>query len=94
MSDLTPQQAALALGCSRALIYRLIERGELPGTYELPGSNRKRIPPADLEALKERHRVRAQAKLPIYEPVAASTKRHASSSFAKELEAIERDEAA
>lgn len=94
MSDLTPQQAALALGCSRTLIYRLIERGELPGTYELPGSNRKRIPPVELEALKERHRVRARANLPMYEPVAASTKGRTSGSFAKELEAIERDEAA
>jgi excisionase family DNA binding protein len=34
MDDLMPAQAASELGCSRTLIYRLIERGELPGTYE------------------------------------------------------------
>jgi excisionase family DNA binding protein len=94
MSDLTPQQAALELGCSRTLIYRLIERGELPGTYELPGSKRKRIPCADLEALKARHRVRAGAQVPVYEPLPAPTRRRGSGSFAEELEAIERGEAA
>ena len=53
-SDLAPAEVAVELRCSRKLVYRLIERGELPGTYELPGSNRKRIPRADLDALKER----------------------------------------
>jgi hypothetical protein len=43
MTDLTPLQDALELGCSRTLFHRLIERGDLPGTYELPGSKRKRI---------------------------------------------------
>jgi excisionase family DNA binding protein len=47
VSDLSPQQAAGELGCSRTLVYRLIERGELPGAYELAGSKRKRIPRAD-----------------------------------------------
>ena len=93
-SDMTPAAAAVELGCSRTLIYRLIERGELPGTYELPGSKRKRIPPADILELKERQRVRARRRPPVYEPVVASTKGHASGSFAKELDAIERDEAA
>jgi excisionase family DNA binding protein len=94
MGDLTPQQAALELGCSRTFIYRLIERGELPGTYELPGSKRKRIPSADLDALKERRRVRAGAQLPVYEPLPAPTAARGSGSFAEELDAIERGEAA
>jgi excisionase family DNA binding protein len=93
-SDLTPAGAAVELGCSRTLIYRLIERGELPGTYELPGSKRKRIPPADILKLKERQRVRARTQPPVYEPVIASTKGRASGRFARELETIERDEAA
>ena len=93
-SDLTPAEAAVELGCSRTLIYRLIERGELPGTYELPGSNRKRIPRADIHALKERHRVRARSLAPVYEPVVARTGRHGSGAYADELDQIERGEAA
>jgi excisionase family DNA binding protein len=92
--DLTPAGAATELRCSRTLIYRLIERGELPGTYELPGSNRKRIPRADILALKERHRVQARLRVPVYEPVPTSTKGRGSDSFADEVEAIERGEAA
>jgi hypothetical protein len=76
------------------LIYRLIERGELPGTYELPGSNRKRIPRADIQALKERHRVGAPARPPVYEPVVARTGGPRSEAFAEELDEIERGEAA
>jgi excisionase family DNA binding protein len=93
VSDLTPQQAARELGCSRTLIYRFIERGELPGTYELPGSKRKRIPRADIAALKERHRVGACFQEPLYEPRIAPHKASVSGSFAAELEAIERGEA-
>lgn len=93
-SDLTPAGAALELGCSRTLIYRLIDRGELPGTYELPGSRRKRIPRTDILDLKERHRVQARMRVPVYEPVLPSTKGRGSDSFADELEAIERGEAA
>jgi predicted DNA-binding transcriptional regulator AlpA len=92
--DITAAGAAIELGCSRTLIYRLIERGELPGTYELPGSKRKRIPWADILALKERHRVRTPIRTPIYKPVLSSTKRRESDSFADELEAVERGEAA
>jgi excisionase family DNA binding protein len=92
--DLTPAGAAIALGCSRTLVYRLIERGELPGTYELPGSKRKRIPLADILELKERQRLRERAQPGAYEPVVASTKGRASGSFARQLDAIERDEAA
>ena len=91
--DLSPQQAAGELGCSRALVYRLIERGELPGAYELPGSKRKRIPRADLDALKERNRVRAYRDAPSYEPMLASTRARESGSFAGELGVIERGEA-
>ncbi len=94
MSDLTPQQAARELGCSRTLVYRLIERGELPRTYELPGSKRKRIRRADLDGLKERHRVPARATAPIYEPALAKTREQKSGSFAQELDEIERGEAA
>lgn len=94
MSDLSPQQAAGELGCSRTLVYRLIERGELPCAYELPGSKRKRIPRADLEALKERNRVRGYQGSPSYEPTLASTRGRESGSFAGELSAIERDDAA
>jgi excisionase family DNA binding protein len=94
VSDLSPQQAAGELGCSRTLVYRLIERGELPGAYELPGSTRKRIPRADLEALKERNRVRAYQDPPSYQPTPASTRTRGSGSFAGELSAIERGDAA
>jgi excisionase family DNA binding protein len=93
VSDLTPLQAARELGCSRTLIYRLIERGELPGTYELPGSKRKRIPRTDITALKERHRVRGCFGVTPYEPRIAPHKASVSDSFAAELEAIERGEA-
>jgi excisionase family DNA binding protein len=94
MSDLTPQQAASELGCSRTLVYRLIERGELPGTYELPGSTRKRIPRADLDALKKRHRVAEERRIPVYEPRLARTGAPGSGSFADELDLIEKGEAA
>lgn len=88
--DLAPAEAAVQLRCSRTLVYRLIERGELPGTYELPGSNRKRIPRADLDALKKRHRVRREASPPMYEPDLGSAKRPRSEGFAAELAALER----
>jgi excisionase family DNA binding protein len=94
VSDLSPQQAAGELGCSRALVYRLIERGELPGAYELPGSKRKRIPRADLDALKERNRVPAYQDPTSYELTLASTRARQSGSFAGELSAIERGDAA
>jgi excisionase family DNA binding protein len=89
--DLTPAQAARELGCSRTLVYRLIERGELPGTYQLPGSRRKRIPRSDITALKERHRVKACPR-PLYEPRIARLGRRTSGSFAAQLDAIERGE--
>jgi excisionase family DNA binding protein len=94
MSDLTPHQAARELGCSRTLVYRLIDRGELPGTYELPGSNRKRIRRADLDALKARHRVPGSRPIPAYEPAVARTRRSVSGRFADELDLIEKGDAA
>jgi excisionase family DNA binding protein len=94
VSDLSPQQAAGELGCSRTLVYRLIERGELPGVYELPGSKRKRIPRADLDAFKERNRVRTPQDLPSCELTLASTRARESRSFAGDLSAIERGDAA
>jgi excisionase family DNA binding protein len=94
VSDLTPKLAAAELCCSCTLVYRLIERGELPGTYELPGSRRKRIPRADLEALKQRQRMATRAEVPAYEPALAPTRIRQSDSFADELSAIERGEAA
>jgi excisionase family DNA binding protein len=94
MSDLTPQQAARELGCSRALVYRLIDRGELPGTYELPGSKRKRIPRADLDSLKQRHRVPESRPIPAYEPVVGRTGGSVSGSFAGELDLVEKGDAA
>ena len=93
MSDLTPQQASRELGCSRTLVYRLIERGELPGTYELPGSKRKRIPRTDIDALKQRHRVKACIRGNVYEPDLAATGARVSASFAEDLDTIERGEA-
>jgi excisionase family DNA binding protein len=93
-SDLTPASAANELGCSRTLVYRLIERGELPGTYVLPGSNRKRIPRSDLDALRQRHLVRPRPDLPIHEPQRVAARRERSRGFAGELDAIERGEAA
>jgi excisionase family DNA binding protein len=94
MSDLTPQQAASELSCSRTLVYRLIDRGELPGTYELPGCKRKRIPRADLDALKERHRVPGSRPIPVYEPAVARTRGSESGRFGDELDLIEKGDAA
>ena len=94
MADLTPQQAATELGCSRTLVYRLIDRGELPRTYELPGSKRKRIPRADVDALKERHRIRGRRAVPVYEPPVARVTGSGSGRFADELDLIEKGDAA
>jgi excisionase family DNA binding protein len=86
VSDLSPKQAAVELGVSRSLVYRLVEKGEFPGAYHV--SNRLRIPRADLDALRERRRVRPRQSAPIYEPSASSRARHESSSFASQLRAI------
>ena len=58
VSDLTPKQTAEELGVSRSLVYRLVEKGEFPSAYQV--SNRLRIPRADVDALRERNRVRAR----------------------------------
>lgn len=85
MSDLSPKQAAEKLGVSRSLVYRLVEQGEFPNAYQV--SNRLRIPGADVEALRERKRVRPRGA-GIYEPPGCSRAGPASSSFASQLDAI------
>jgi excisionase family DNA binding protein len=56
VSDLSPRQAAEKLGVSRSLVYRLVEQGEFPNPYHV--SNRLRIPGADVDALRQRKRIR------------------------------------
>jgi excisionase family DNA binding protein len=85
VSDLSPQQAAEQLGVSRSLVYRLVEQGEFPNAYQV--SNRLRIPCADVDALRERNRVRPRPT-PMYEPSTPSRLRRESSSFALQLRAI------
>jgi excisionase family DNA binding protein len=85
MSDLSPKQAAERLGVSRSLVYRLVEQGEFPNAYQV--SNRLRIPRADVDALRERKRVRPRPA-PMYEPPRSSHARPSSSSFAAQLQAI------
>jgi excisionase family DNA binding protein len=85
MSDLSPKQAAEMLGVSRSLVYRLVEQGEFPNAYQV--SNRLRIPRADVDALRERKRIRP-SRAPMYEPSRASRARPTSSSFAGHLQSI------
>jgi excisionase family DNA binding protein len=85
MSDLSPRQAAERLGVSRSLVYRLVEQGEFPNAYQV--SNRLRIPRADVDALRERKRVRPR-QAPMYEPPKSSRARPTSSSFAAQLQSI------
>jgi excisionase family DNA binding protein len=54
VKDLSPAEAAEAMGVSRSLIYRLVERGDLRA-YRL--SNRLRIPGSSIEEFRERNRV-------------------------------------
>jgi excisionase family DNA binding protein len=85
VSDLSPKQAAETLGVSRSLVYRLVEQGEFPNAYQV--SNRLRIPRADVEALRERKRVRP-CRVPMYEPPGSSLAQPPSSRFASQLRAI------
>ena len=85
MSDLSPKQAAEKLGVSRSLVYRLVGQGEFPNAYQV--SNRLRIPRADVDALRERRRVRPRGA-PMYEPPRPSRARPTSSSFAAHLQSI------
>jgi excisionase family DNA binding protein len=85
VSDLSPKQAAEKLGVSRSLVYRLVEQGEFPNAYQV--SNRLRIPRADVDALRERKRVRP-GRAAMYEPAGSSRPRAASSSFEAQLQAI------
>jgi excisionase family DNA binding protein len=81
MSDLSPKQAAENLGVSRSLVYRLVEQGEFPNAYQV--SNRLRIPRADVDALRERKRVRPR-RVQMYEPPGSSRAWRTSSRFADE----------
>jgi excisionase family DNA binding protein len=85
MSDLSPKQAAENLGVSRSLVYRLVEQGEFPNAYQV--SNRLRIPCADVDAFRERKRVRPR-QMSIYEPPASSRSGRTSSTFAGQLQTI------
>lgn len=86
MSDLSPREVAVALGVSRAAVYRLIEDGELPA-YKVRG--RLRIEPGEVRAFKQRNRVRPRNRhrVPMYEP--ARFPAHGDSGrFAAELKAM------
>jgi excisionase family DNA binding protein len=85
MSDLSPKQAAENLGVSRSLVYRLVEQGEFPNAYQV--SNRLRIPRADVDALRERKRVRPR-RVRMYEPSGSSRAGRTSSRFADQLQTI------
>lgn len=83
--DLSPRQAAEQLGVSRTAVYRAIEAGEL-AAYKFRG--RLRIPQAELDAVRERNRVRPKSRGPAYEPRRAPRRRAEPGSFAAELRAI------
>jgi hypothetical protein len=59
--------------------------GEFPNTYQV--SNRLRIPRADVDALRERKRVRP-GQASMYEPAKPSRARPTSGSFAAHLQSI------
>lgn len=52
-ADLTPEQAAIRLGCSRQTILNYVNDLTLPNAYFIT-SRQIRIPASDLEALKKR----------------------------------------
>ena len=87
--DVSVADVSAVTGLSASLIYREIERGNLPA-YRV--GRRLRIERGALVAWKERCRVRPRYEPPIYEPLAPGgpTSRRASSSvFAAELASIE-----
>jgi hypothetical protein len=50
-----PEEGAVAIGCSRSMIYKLVADGILPCVYLDPGRQRlMRIPVAALRALADR----------------------------------------
>jgi excisionase family DNA binding protein len=84
---LSVDAVAQLAGCSRALVYREIERGHLPA-YKV--GTRLRIEPAAVASWKERCQVRPRSAAPVYEPVVRGRRSGASASFVGELDAIER----
>lgn len=87
MSDFSPSQVAAATGLSRSLIYREIERGNLPA-YRI--GTRLRVEPEAVALWKEHCRVRPRHEPPMYEPCPRSRRPRSSAAFADELTAIER----
>src|SRR4051812_31740175 len=67
MSDLSPSDVARQLGISRSAVYRLIGEGELPA-YKARG--RLRVEPCEVQAFKERNRVRPARRngSPMFSP--------------------------
>jgi excisionase family DNA binding protein len=87
VADLSPLEVAAQTGLSRSVIYREIERGNLPA-YRV--GNRLRVEPEALARWKEHCRVRPRSEPPMYEALARSRRPHVASAFAEELAAIER----
>jgi excisionase family DNA binding protein len=90
VSDLSRQRAAEKLGVSRSLVYRLVEQGEFPNAYQV--SNRLLIPRADVDALRERKRVRSR-RAPMYEPPKPSRARPTSGRAERVANALQRQNA-
>src|SRR3954454_11643211 len=84
---LSVDAVARATGLSRSLVYREIERGNLPA-YKVGA--RIRVEPAAMEAWKDRCQVRPRSAPPVYEPVMRPRRGGRSASFVDELGAIER----
>jgi len=74
-------------GCSRSLVYREIARGHL-AAYKV--GTRLRIEPAAVTSWKAHCRVRARSEPAVYEPARRARVCGGSSTFAAELDAIER----
>ena len=88
--DLSPSEASRLMGVSRSLVYRLVERGELRA-YRL--SNRLRIPRSSVEELRERNLVKPE-RAPAYEPLMRSRTHLRNDTFASQLKAHRRSQAA
>lgn len=87
MTDLSPREVAALTGLSMSLIYREIERGNLPA-YRVGA--RLRVEPEAMALWKERCRVRPRMEPPMYEPAPRSRGARCSDAFVDELAAIER----
>lgn len=94
-SPLKPAAAALALGISRATIYRMISDGRLAAFEPVPGQ--LRIEPAEIDRVKQetRRRPRATEEGPMLQPPRrVSTERDSSGSLREQLTAIRGGQAA